>query len=72
MLQNVRFLLIKFLTCLSIAGEVTEFSKKKQAIIEEFSQKDFDYIVTGWNDKIKRCSDGDQAWGYFVAKKPYA
>jgi len=55
-----------------LKGEVTEFSKKKQAIIEEFSQKDFDYIVTGWNDKIKRCSDGDQAWGYFVAKKPYA
>ena len=55
-----------------LKGEVSEFSQKKEAIINEFSQKDFDYIVTGWNDKIKRCSDGDQAWGYFVAKKPYA
>ena len=52
--------------------EVLDFSQRKQKIIEEFSEKDFDYIVDGWNDKIKRCSDGDQNWGYFVAKKPYA
>ena len=52
--------------------ELGEFTAKKKAIIEEFSQKDFDYIVDGWNDKVKRCADGDQVWGYFVGKKPYA
>ena len=52
--------------------ELGEFTAKKEAIIEEFSQKDFDYIVNGWNDKVGRCADGDQVWGYFVAKKPYA
>ena len=52
--------------------ELGEFTAKKKAIIDEFSQKDFDYIVDGWNDKVKRCSQGDQVWGYFVAKKPYA
>merc|ERR1712051_584420 len=29
-------------------------------------------FVDGWTAKIKRCSAGDQAWGYFVAKKPYS
>ena len=52
--------------------ELGEFTAKKKAIIEEFSQKDYDYIVNGWNDKVGRCADGDQVWGYFVAKKPYA
>ena len=51
--------------------EVADFSSRKDAIIKEFSFKDFDYIVNGWNDKVKRCSDGDQVWGYFLAKKPY-
>ena len=51
--------------------EVADFSSRKDAIIKEFSSKDFDYIVNGWNDKVKRCSDGDQVWGYFLAKKPY-
>ncbi len=55
-----------------LQNEVDLFSQKKDDIVKEFSQKDFDYIVTGWNDKIKRCTDGDQAWGYFVAKKPFA
>ena len=55
-----------------LKGEVSNFSDKKKAIIEEFSEKDFDYIVNGWTDKIRRCNDKDQAWGYFVATKPYA
>jgi len=55
-----------------LKGEVYDFRQKEHAIIDEFSQKEFDYIVDGWTAKIKRCSAGDQAWGYFVAKKPYA
>ena len=55
-----------------LTREVSEFSAKKKAIIEEFSEKDFNYIVNGWNDKVKRVSDGDQVWGYFLAKKPFA
>jgi phosphoethanolamine N-methyltransferase len=55
-----------------LEGELKEFIPKKDAIQKEFSQKDFDYIVSGWTDKIERCSSGDQAWGYFVAKKPFA
>ena len=52
--------------------ELGDFTAKSKAIIDEFSRKDFDYIVDGWTDKVKRCSQGDQVWGYFVAKKPYA
>ena len=53
-------------------------TSKLFAIISEWNSsfwitvKEFDYIVDGWTAKIKRCSAGDQAWGYFVAKKPYA
>lgn len=52
--------------------EVNDFSAKKDAIVQEFSIEDFDYIVKGWKDKVDRVSSGDQAWGYFVAKKPFA
>lgn len=52
--------------------EVLDFSQRRQKVVQEFSEKDYDYIVTGWNDKIKRCADNDQNWGYFVGKKPYA
>jgi len=52
--------------------EMSDFTAKKADIIKEFSQKDYDYIINGWNDKVKRCTDGDQVWGYFLAKKPYA
>ena len=42
----------------------------KGAFLEQFSQEDFDAIVTGWNDKLKRVADGEQRWGLFQAMRP--
>ena len=27
--------------------------------------------MTGWQDKVKRCTDGDQTWGLFIARTFY-
>jgi phosphoethanolamine N-methyltransferase len=30
---------------------------------------DYDYLVQGWKDKLVRCEQGDQKWGFFYAEK---
>ncbi|XP_070197643.1 uncharacterized protein [Littorina saxatilis] len=42
----------------------------KDDFVKEFSQKDFDDIVSGWKDKVVRVGEGDQRWGLFYAEKP--
>lgn len=37
---------------------------------QEFSLQDYNDIVGGWKDKIKRTAAGDQRWGVFYAEKP--
>merc|ERR1712168_797539 len=49
--------------------ELQKFNEIKEKFVVEFSQEDFDYIDQGWNDKLVRCSEGDQAWGLFTATK---
>ena len=39
-------------------------------MFQDFSQKDFNDIIGGWEDKLKRCGKGDQKWGFFMAEKP--
>ena len=55
-----------------LRGELEDFDLIKDEVVQEFSLQDYAKIVDGWTDKIKRCTDGDQAWGYFKAKKQYA
>ncbi|KAJ8352447.1 hypothetical protein SKAU_G00239230 [Synaphobranchus kaupii] len=47
--------------------------KKAEAIrgeyIKEFSEEDYNTIVTGWNEKLQRCEKGDQRWGLFYAER---
>jgi len=50
--------------------EIQKFNAIKPKFIDEFSQEDFDYIDQGWEDKLVRCKEGDQAWGLFTATKP--
>ncbi|KAK2715291.1 uncharacterized protein LOC136035681 isoform X2 [Artemia franciscana] len=50
--------------------EVKNFHAKKDEFVKEFSERDYDYILEGWEAKVKRCSAGDQAWGLFIANKP--
>jgi phosphoethanolamine N-methyltransferase len=50
--------------------ESKQFVEKKRDFLQKFSEADFNYILDGWRAKVERCSDGDQAWGYFTANKP--
>jgi len=49
--------------------EVNQFAEKKEEFLKQFNENDYQYIVDGWNSKLKRCSAGDQAWGLFTAVK---
>ena len=53
-------------------NELNKYTKMKDQVLEDFEQSDFDYIVSGWKEKIARAKSGDQAWGMFVAKKLYS
>jgi len=45
--------------------ELENYKAKKEEVIKEFSQEDYDYIVNGWEAKLVRCAAGDQKWGLF-------
>ena len=36
---------------------------------QDFSLKDYNDLVDGWEVKVVRCSDGLQGWGLFTAVK---
>ena len=36
---------------------------------QDFSLKDYNDLVDGWEVKVVRCSDGLQGWGLFTAIK---
>lgn len=41
----------------------------KNSFLKDFSQKDMDDLVAGWESKLKRVDAGHQKWGKFFAKK---
>ena len=49
--------------------EMKGFAEQKEEFIRDFSAEDYDDIMIGWQDKVERCADGDQAWGLFIARK---
>ncbi|KAI5069232.1 hypothetical protein GOP47_0015533 [Adiantum capillus-veneris] len=38
--------------------ELEKFEKMKDSFLKEFSEEDYDAIVSGWKSKLKRCEDG--------------
>ena len=54
-----------------LKNELEIFKPMKKEVIEEYSQKEYQCIIDGWQDKIVRCGSGDQVWGLFVVKKLY-
>jgi len=50
--------------------EQEKFDNIKAAFIEEFSEEGYLSISQGWQEKMVRCKEGDQAWGLFIARKP--
>lgn len=49
--------------------ELEKFRQIKDEFIREFSESDYNEIVDGWNEKIKRVAKGDQKWGVVYAEK---
>lgn len=37
--------------------------------IQDYSERDYQEIVEGWETKLVRCRSGDQVWGMFKARK---
>ncbi|KAG6549033.1 hypothetical protein Mapa_009476 [Marchantia paleacea] len=58
----------QFVDILNKELEVTREAKDK--FISDFSENDYNYIVEGWEAKLKRCAQGEQKWGLFLAYKP--
>jgi len=50
--------------------EIEKFVGMKDAFIQEFGEEGYLSIKQGWQDKLVRCKEGDQAWGLFIARKP--
>jgi len=53
--------------------ELKAFTSIKDEVVAEYSIDDYNYICNGWNDKVQRVGGkGEQAWGYFSARKMFA
>ncbi|XP_051778199.1 uncharacterized protein LOC114646349 [Erpetoichthys calabaricus] len=48
--------------------ELQRFEDIRDEFIEEFLEEDYNDIIQGWNEKLKRCELGDQRWGLFYAE----
>lgn len=51
----------------SMQKEVSKMEDMKQDFIQEFSQENYDHLIQGWHDKLRRTED--QRWGVFYAEK---
>ena len=54
----------------SLRTEVERAQAGREAFVKEFSEKDYEAIVGGWQDKLVRVGQGEQRWGLFMARKP--
>jgi len=55
---------------MSLKKELARTDSIKEDFLKKFTQQDLDGIMTGWEEKVKRCARGDQRWGFFLAQKP--
>lgn len=49
--------------------ELVRFKSIKEEFIEEFSVEEYDHVVRGWEDKIKRSGEGEHRYGLFAYEK---
>ncbi len=54
-----------------LEAEVDKFVPMKEEVVRDYSLGDYEYILNGWREKVGRVTRGDQAWGFFVAKKSF-
>jgi phosphoethanolamine N-methyltransferase len=53
----------------SLEAELKKMEQIKNSFVSEFSLKDFNYLVEGWNAKLVRCANNEQKWGLFYCEK---
>lgn len=49
--------------------EMAKFKTSKKDFIAQFSIKDYQDLMDGWEIKVDRCNSGEQGWGLFKASK---
>ena len=52
-----------------LTDEMKKFKAMEKEFVEEFSRKDYDELMDGWEIKVVRCKKGNQGWGLFRAVK---
>lgn len=57
----------EFLSILKM--EMDRFKPTKEQFLKEFTMKDYNDLVDGWDIKVVRTTRGDQGWGLFKAVK---
>ena len=62
--ENITSAFIKYLK-----EDRVRLAAKEEAFVTEFSQQEYDHLMTRWQGKIDMCKDGDLQWGVFTAKK---
>lgn len=53
----------------SLKAEIVKFEAHREEFISQFSEKDYNDLINGWNDKIVRCAEGHQRWGKISCQK---
>ena len=56
----------------SLKRELKAAQEGRAGFVDDFSEKHYDAIVGGWQDKLVRVAGGLQKWGLFTATKPAA
>ncbi|XP_018590166.2 phosphoethanolamine methyltransferase [Scleropages formosus] len=49
--------------------ELERTENMREEFIEEFSEEEYNAVVTGWREKLQRCEKGEQRWGLFYAER---
>ncbi|XP_007440631.2 phosphomethylethanolamine N-methyltransferase-like isoform X1 [Python bivittatus] len=74
-LQEAGFVQVKVLDSTermlsALTQELQRLETSREKFVQEFSEDEFKSMVSGWQEKLQRCADGDQRWGVFLAQKP--
>jgi len=49
--------------------EKAKLTAIKEEFVKSFSEKDYDDLISGWDEKVVRCGEGHQVWGKFYCEK---
>ncbi len=68
-------LALKALACLAqfeecLRRELAAAQADEAGFVADFSQRDYEDVVEGWQAKLQRVKAGEQRWGMFMATKP--